>query len=104
MTKYHSRKIDAMHSLFGTLPDKRCEDCVNLMQGDYRGLHLRKCTAYGVTHSEATDWRKKNVACGMFNQVYNGSAVIDILKCSSRKVDEVQPIEGQMRLEAQDGK
>ena len=50
------RKIDAMHSMFGVLPDKRCEDCANLIQGDYHDRHYRKCLIYGATHCEATDW------------------------------------------------
>ena len=98
-----NRKIDAMHSLFGVLPGKRCEECEHLIQGDYHGVHLRKCTVYGATHSAATDWRKKYEACGLFNQPYNGAAVIDILKCSSKKVEDLQPIDGQMVMEADNG-
>lgn len=64
---------------------------------------LRKCTVYGATHSAATDWRKKYEACGLFNQPYNGAAVIDILKCSSKKVEDLQPIDGQMVMEADNG-
>lgn len=92
------RKIDAMHLHFGILPDKRCEDCSNLIQGDYHGIHLRKCTVYGATHSEASDWRKKYVACGMYNTEYDGRPIIELLKCAKRSVDEEQPIEGQMTI------
>ena len=93
-----SRKIEAMHERFGVMPGKRCEDCSNLIQGDYRGIHLRKCTVYGATHSEASDWRKKYVACGMFGKEYNGRPIIELLKCATRKVDKEQPIEGQMTI------
>lgn len=92
------RKIDAMHKLFGEMPGKRCEDCKNLIQGDYRGVHLRKCTVYGATHSEATDWRKKYTACGLYDQKYDGRPIIELLKCARRKVDDEQPIEGQMEI------
>lgn len=95
MADYIKRKIDAMHERFGILPDKRCEDCSNLIQGDYHDRHLRKCTVYGATHSEATDWRKKYIACGMFCKDYNGRKIIDLLKSAPRKVDEMQPIDGQ---------
>ena len=92
------RKIDAMHSLFGVRPEYRCEYCTNLITGYYRGIFLRKCTVYGATHSDATDWRRKYVACGLFDREYKGTAVIEILKHSARKVDIV-PIEGQLTLE-----
>ena len=89
------RKIEAMHERFGIFPDKRCENCSNLIQGDYHGVHLRKCTVYGATHSEATDWRKKYVACGMYCKEYNGRKIINLLKSEPRKVDEIQPLDGQ---------
>ena len=94
------RKIEAMHLRFGVLPDKRCDNCANLIQGDYHGIHLRKCTVYGATHSEATDWRKKYVACGMYDQEYHGRPIIELLKSAPRKVDEEQPINGQIGIEA----
>ena len=93
------RKIDAMHLYFGILPNKRCEDCNNLIQGDYHGIHLRKCTVYGATHSAATDWRKKYIACGLYNKEYTGRPIIELLKGASRKVDAEQPIDGQMQME-----
>lgn len=89
------RKIEAMHDLFGVLSDKRCEDCSNLIQGDYHGIHLRKCIVYGATHSAATDWRKKYVACGMFDKEHTGRTIIDLLKSAPRRVDDMQPINGQ---------
>lgn len=92
------RKIDAMHERFGELTDKRCEDCPNLIQGDYRGIHLRKCTIYGATHSEASDWRKKYVACGMYGKEYSGRPIIELLKCGQRVIDRENPIEGQMEI------
>lgn len=96
------RKIDAMHQMFGVLPDKLCENCSNLIQGDYHGIHLRKCTVYGATHSEASDWRKKYVACGMYGKEYSGRPIIDILKCSKRDADNI-PVDGQMEIMEQEG-
>ena len=90
------RKIDAMHDLFGIENGKRCEDCSNLIKGRYHDLVLRKCTVYGATHSEASDWRKKYVACGMFNIEYSGRPIITLLQ--SKTADEDQPIEGQMTI------
>lgn len=35
-------------------------------------MYLRKCTVYGATHSEASDWRKKYEACGLYNKPWSG--------------------------------
>lgn len=86
------RKIDEMHRRFGILSDKRCGDCSNLISGRYRTKYLSKCTVYGCTHSEASDWRKKNAACGMFNKEWSGK---DIIRCISPGKEDIGPIEGQ---------
>lgn len=92
------RKIDEMHRRFGELPGKRCEDCSNLIKGRYHDVYLRKCTVYGATHSEASDWRKKYVACGMFNKEWKGAMIIRTLKHSRMPKSVEQPIDGQLDL------
>ena len=94
-----TNKIDEMHRRFGELPDKRCEDCSNLIQGRYNTKYLRKCTVYGATHSEASDWRKKYTACGMFNKEWTGYPIIRVLKHSGRTKVDIPEIIGQVRLE-----
>lgn len=94
------RKIEAMHSMFGTMSDKRCEDCANLIQGDYHGRHYRKCLVYGATHSEATDWRKRYVACGMYNREWAGNPIVDT---NRRKDAPTEPCEGQITMEGEAG-
>lgn len=61
-----ARKIDAMHARFG-MADGMCKDCPHLISGRYHDRILHKCEAYGLTHSEATDWRLRWVACGLKN-------------------------------------
>lgn len=61
-----ARKIDAMHARFG-MEDGTCKDCPHLISGRYHDRILHKCEAYGLTHSEATDWRLRWVACGLKN-------------------------------------
>lgn len=90
------RKIEAMHTMFGVLPDKRCEDCANLIQGDYHDRHYRKCLIYGATHSEATDWRKKYVACGMYNEDWMGTPIV---KTTRQVTVTTEPCEGQITME-----
>ena len=89
------RKIEAMLSMFGILPDKRCEDCTNLIQGEYHDRNLRKCTVYGATHSEASDWRKRYVACGMFDRRWNGRPIIET---NRRMYVPTEPCEGQIKM------
>lgn len=93
------RKIDEMHRRFGVLSDKRCEDCDNLIKGYCGNTFVRKCTVYGATHSEASDWRKKYIACGMFNKEWKGYPIIRVLKNSGVQKVELPPIEGQMTME-----
>lgn len=95
------RKIEAMHAIFGVLPDKRCEDCDNLIKGYCGNTFVRKCTVYGATHSAASDWRKKYVACGMFGKEWDGYPIIRFLKRSGmpKMKVEPQPIDGQVCME-----
>ena len=94
------RKIEAMHSMFGVLPDMRCEDCANLIQGEYHDRHYRKCLIYGASHSEATDWRKKYVACGMYNRDWMGTPIV---KTARQAAAATEPCEGQITMEGEAG-
>lgn len=93
-----TRKIEEMHRRFGVLQDKRCEDCSNLIKGRYHGMNLRKCTVYGATHSEASDWRKKYIACGLFNTEWHGTEIIRTLKRSGMPKVPEEPLDGQMDM------
>ena len=58
-------KIDKMHELFGKSEQDQCKDCMHLIRNGYN-----KCEIYGVTRSEATDWKQKQTACGLFNKAF----------------------------------
>lgn len=58
------RKIDLMHKLFGTIPDRKCKECDHLCSFEANRKWF-KCENYGKTSSEATDWRLKWSACGL---------------------------------------
>ena len=94
------RKIAAMHRLFGT-KEGLCRDCDHLIGGKYHNKQYYKCELYGVTHSEATDWRLSYQACGMYNiQTWaNPEPIIDTLKRSPKDVT----VDGQFRMEVDDG-
>jgi hypothetical protein len=44
--------------------DATCRGCVHLVRVGHRGW--MKCEIYGITGSEASDWRAKWPACGLF--------------------------------------
>ena len=94
-----ARKIDAMHAIYGFLNGKQCKDCPHLVEGYYHDKKLIKCSVYGMTHSEATDWRKKWTACGCFIRPFpeEENRIFDQIK--HMKLQLEKPIEGQITME-----
>lgn len=88
------KKIDRMHALFGIDPCRKCGECPNLVCGRYRSKILKKCRAYGLTHSQASDWAKRWTACGLFGREYTGRDVIEL----TDRVNLAVPLEGQIDL------
>ncbi len=89
------RKIQAMHAMFGKSAGI-CKDC-KYFRGSVGGY--KKCRIYGISSSEATDWRMKWPACGLKDKEYKGDTpIIEILKHSKKERDESQ-VDGQMELE-----
>ena len=94
-----ARKIDAMHLLYGKA-EGFCRDCPHFVEGRYHDRILFKCEAYGLTHSEATDWRKKWVSCGLRNtDLPDEPPVIDRLKRDRKRFAVSEQIEGQIGIE-----
>lgn len=73
------RKIDAMHRMFGT-GDGQCKDCSHFRTVQANSKKVFKCDIYGMTSSEASDWRMKYPACGLKDMPYEGNAIIDYLR------------------------
>ncbi len=95
------RKIDAMHYHHGTSPGNKCRDCCNLVGGEYHDKHYYKCEAYGLTHSEASDWRLRYDACGLFNKPFDTVGhypLIRVLRHAPKDHPAVQ-CDGQLSLE-----
>lgn len=82
-----------MHKLFSADEKHRCKECSNLIESK----RYYKCIYYGVSSSEATDWRQKWIACGLYNKDYDGVPVIEIKKHMPRPKQDTQ-IEGQTSL------
>ena len=95
------RKQHLMYRQFGHCDGHVCGECSNLIEGAYHGKILRKCKVYGMTHSEASDWAKRWLACGMFNKKYTGGPIIELVRRSPRKDPAAieEPLEGQITLE-----
>lgn len=90
------RKIDAMHERFG-IGIGQCGDCPHF-RSFLLGKRYFKCAVYGITHSEATDWRKKFTACGLIDKEKpDRYPIIDEIKYF-REPEEIQ-CEGQITME-----
>lgn len=90
------RKIKAMHMEYGKNESHRCGDCCNL--SSYTQCKTwYKCMAYGDSRSEATDWEKRNVACGLFNVPFDGIPLIQKLKRNAKQMMD-DPIDGQIAM------
>lgn len=96
MEKVMKRKIELMVELFGVhIPLTCCKECNHLLVFEYHDRTYRKCDVYGLSHSRATDWAGRWLACGMFNKEYDGKPVYKVR--FTERPEEVQ-IEGQIGL------
>ena len=94
------RKIEAMHRRFGQCNGKQCRDCCHMISGDYHGRRYQKCNLYGVSRSEATDWRLSYPACGAFNVPDDKLDVYSpYLMQIIRERNAEPPIDGQVSME-----
>lgn len=93
------RKIFAMHKRFGTCGTFRCKDCSHLVGGKYHDRQLYKCELYGLTHSEATDWRLSYQACGMFGIEQDMDRWVPVLDLVKHELKGPKPpLAGQMNI------
>ena len=98
----NGRKIFAMHKRFGTCGAFRCKDCDHLIGGKYHDRQLYKCELYGLTHSEATDWRLSYQACGMYNMEVDERTFVPVFQqvLHERRPKIQEPLAGQMDFSA----
>lgn len=74
------RKIFAMHKRFGACGAMRCKDCDHLIGGKWHDKQYYKCELYGVSRSDATDWRLSYQACGMYDIEVNLELWVPVLE------------------------
>ena len=66
----------------------------------YHDKVLCKCKVYGLTHSEATDWAGRWMACGAFNRAISRKPLVrEVVPERKRKEADNTPIDGQISLE-----
>ena len=95
MGKLNGRKIEAMHILYGS-ESGTCKDCHHLLCNLW-DKNYYKCALYGVSHSEATDWRLSWPACGMINHDPEMDWVPVIKRYERVRIEEQIP--GQIEME-----
>lgn len=93
------RKIAAMHRRYGRDDKHLCKDCNHLICREY-GRRYYKCEMYGLSKSDATDWRVSYQACGMYNQPAV-NAYMTMVNLELKKYDE--PLDGQIGMEVDGG-
>lgn len=82
-----TKKHDLMYQLFGKA-DGLCKDCEHYIAFRYHDYNRRKCEVYGDTRSEASDWKGKAQACGLYpDKPYNGRNVIELVHGGKPKED-----------------
>lgn len=52
----------------GYKKDYKCKNCSFFLEGRYRNKKYFKCRKLGLSHSEATDIRKSDVACNLYQE------------------------------------
>ena len=90
------RKIDAMHHYYG-FGVGFCRDCPHFRSKEYNRKY-HKCMVYGDSNSEATDWRKGYIACGLIDKPFpeDERRIVDRIIISR---NENEPIPGQISMD-----
>lgn len=91
------RKIAAMHKMFSATEGLTCKGCKHLISGRYHDRIYHKCELYGMSHSEATDWRLSYTACGLYNMHVKRSTWVPVM--DRLKPSPAPPLDGQVALE-----
>lgn len=94
------RKIHAMHEAHGKTEGRTCSMCCNFEAYRHHGKRYRKCAAYGLTHSEATDWAGRYEACGLYGTPFeelHRRPMIEVMK-RGKKEPELDTLDGQVGM------
>lgn len=94
------KKIDMMHKMFGKSRTLLCKDCTHFTNINTGNSKKYKCKVYGITSSEASDWKITNVACKLApNSGYLGKNIIELAKTQDDiKKSKLEQIDGQISM------
>lgn len=96
MGEVNGRKWERMQKKFGLSRAGTCRDCAHFVHYKSCGKTYSKCKIYGISASEATDWKGSAKACGLYpGKPYNGGAIVREIERSRKKQEN---IEGQQSL------
>lgn len=96
MAELNSRKWERMQKKFGLSTAGNCKGCAHFVRYEHHGRTYSKCKIYGISASEATDWKGSAKACGLYpGKPYNGGAVVREVE---RKKKQPENIDGQLSL------
>ena len=85
-----------MYNFFGKA-DGKCKNCEHYQTFKYHDKPYRKCSVYGITQSESSDWKAGYDACGLFpNKDSSYDRDIIELRIGNNKTEE--QIDGQINL------
>jgi len=88
------RKIDAMYHYYG-VGVGRCGNCPHFVRKVWDKIYY-KCTVYGDSNSEKTDWRTGYTACGLIDKPFpDGDVRIVRMIVASKEREEIK---GQISL------
>lgn len=95
------KKIDLMHATFGIDPQcRKCRDCPCLVRVSPTSRAFYKCSVYGKSSSEATDWAGKWMACGRFGKPLEpGERTVLYMTMGNNRNPAEGPIPGQIIME-----
>ena len=89
------RKIEAMHYYYG-YGVGFCKDCHHFREKEY-GRTYFKCLVYGDSDSEATDWRKSYIACGLIDKPFPEGDIRIVKRIIVNRNDD-EPLPGQISI------
>ena len=58
----------AFRKMHGFKSGSYCKNCAHFIEGHYHNRNYFKCQKMGLSHSEATDIRKSDVACSLYEE------------------------------------
>lgn len=90
------KKIDAMHHFYG-YGNGLCGECPHFVRRQYDKTYF-KCSVYGTSHSEASDWRKSYIACGLIDKPFPADEK-RIIERVTRDQRQEEQLLGQIRMD-----